>query len=99
MGRSIFDSMNAPSAPVQPQTPGAGQFLNPFQRMQQVMSVMNNPAAFLKQKFPDIPDEIMNDPNRILQYLQQTRGISNQDLQQVQAQMPGMQNGGIPWQR
>jgi hypothetical protein len=65
------------------QMPGAGQFLNPFQQMQQVMSVMNNPAAFLKQRFPDIPDGIMNDPNQILQYLQQTRGITDQDIQQT----------------
>jgi hypothetical protein len=60
--------------------------------MQQVMSAMQNPAAFLKQRFPDIPDEIMYDPNRIMQYLQQTRGITDQEIQQV------MQNGGIPWQ-
>lgn len=78
---------------------GAGQFLTPFQQMQQVMTVMNNPAAFLKQRFPDIPNEIMHDPNQIMQYLQQTKGITNQDIQQIQAQMPGMQNGGNPWQR
>lgn len=98
MGRSIFDSIGPTQIPVAPPNPGAGQFLNPFQRVQQVMSVMNNPIAFLKQKFPDIPDEIMNDPNQIMQYLQRTRGITDQDIQQVQAQVPGMQNGGIPWQ-
>lgn len=97
MGRSIFESMNpspvsaTPQAPAQQMMPGAGQFLNPFQRMQQVMSAMNNAPAFLKQRFPDIPDEIMNDPSRILQYLQQTRGITNEDIQRIQ--------GGIPWQR
>ena len=97
MGQSIFGSMNpAPAMPAptpQPQQmPGAGQFLNPFQQMQQVMSAMNNPAAFLKQRFPDIPNEIMNDPNQILQYLQQTRGrLTNEDIQRVQ--------GGIPWPR
>ena len=92
MGKSIFDSINPVQMPTQ-QNPGAGQFLNPFQQMQQVMSVMNNPAAFLKQKFPDIPDEIMYDPNQIMQYLQRTRGITNQDIQNV------IQNGGISWQR
>lgn len=97
MGRSIFESMNpypvysVPQASGMQQMPGAGQFLNPFQKMQRVMSVMNNPAAFLKERFPDIPDEIMHDPNRILQYLQQTKGITNEDIQRVQ--------GGIPWQR
>ena len=98
MGRSIFDSLNASPAaspvqvPTTSQVPGAGQFMNPYQQMQQVMSAMNNPAAFLKQKFPDIPNEIMYDPNRILQYLQQTRGITNEDIQKVQGEM-------LPWQR
>lgn len=96
MGQSIFGSMNPAPAmstptPQPQQMPGARQFLNPFQQMQQVMSAMNNPAAFLKQRFPDIPNEIMHDPNQILQYLQQTRGITNEDIQRVQ--------GGIPWQR
>lgn len=97
MGRSIFESLNpspAPApvqAPAQPQPYGAGQFLNPYQKMRQVMSAMNNPPAFLKQRFPDIPDEIMHDANRILQYLQQTRGITNEDIQQIQ--------GVIPWPR
>lgn len=95
MGRSIFDSLDSSTTtpqiptPVQSSANGAGQFLNPYQQVQQVMSVMNNPAAFLKQRFPDIPDEIMYDPNRILRYLQQTRGITNEDIQKIQ--------GGIPW--
>lgn len=97
MGCSILDSLNVSPSPSTSQTPpfsqtsGAGQFLSPYQKMQQVMSAMNNPAAFLKQRFPDIPDDIMYDPNQILQYLQRTRGITNEDINQIQ--------GGIPWQR
>lgn len=84
MGKSIFETLNPSSVPAQPApVPGAGQFLNPFQQMQQVMSVMRNPAAFLKQRFPDIPDNIMHDPNQIMQYLQQTRGITDQQIQQA----------------
>lgn len=74
-------------------SPVAPSPINPMQRMQMVMNAMQNPATFIKQKFPDIPDEIMNDPNRILSYLQQTRGISGQDIRNVQAQM----QGGAPW--
>ena len=44
---------------------------------------MHNPAAFMKQRFPDIPDEIMYDPNRVMQYLQKTRGITDQQIQQT----------------
>lgn len=61
--------------------------MNPMQRMNMVMQAMRNPVAFVRQAFPDIPAN-MNDPNQILGYLQQTRGITDQQIQQVQAQMP-----------
>lgn len=65
--------------------------LSPVQRMQAFMQAMQNPAMYLKQKFPDIPDYMLNDPGAIMQYLQHTRGISGQDIQNAQAQM--MQGG------
>ncbi len=65
----------------------------PVGRLQALLQAMNNPAAYLKQKFPDIPDAIMNDPNQILSYLQRTRGITDQDIRNAQMQMPG----GTPW--
>lgn len=65
---------------------------NPIQRMQMVMNAMRNPAAYIKQRFPDIPDQYMNNPNLIMQYLQQTRGISNQDIQNARNQMTMMAN-------
>ena len=70
-------------APPQPQMSGGPQFQNPIQKMQYIMQAMTNPAAFVKQSFPDIPQNIQNDPNQILRYLQQTRGISDQQIQQV----------------
>ena len=95
MGRSIFSSMMPQpplQTPQQPQTP-----MNPMQKIQMVMQAMANPAGFVKQQFPDIPDDMLNDPNRIMQYLQQTRGISNQDIQQVKAQI--QQGGANQWPR
>jgi len=65
-----------------------------MQRMQMVMSAMQNPAAFVKQKFPDIPDQYMNNPNLIMQYLQRTRGITQQDIQNTQTQMQGATANG-----
>ena len=64
------------------------QFANPMQKMNYIMQAMTNPAAFVKQNIPDIPDEIANDPNRILQYLQQTRGITNSQIQQLAQNNP-----------
>ena len=63
---------------------GAPSFQNPVQKMQYILQAMTNPAAFVKQHFPDIPAGIQNDPRQILGYLQQTRGISNQQIQQAQ---------------
>jgi len=66
----------------QPQMSGM-MFQNPMQRMQYIMNAMMNPAAFVKQQFPDVPENIQNNPNEILSYLQKTRGISDQQIQQL----------------
>ena len=60
----------------------------PLQRATAMMQAMRNPSAFVKQQFPDIPDNIANDPDRILGYLQRTRGISNDQIQQILSQYP-----------
>ena len=64
------------------------QVMNPMQKMQYIMQAMTNPAAFVRQAFPDIPARIQNDPNQILQYLQQTRHISNDQIQNLINQYP-----------
>ena len=74
--------------PVQNMQQGVLSGMNPMQKMQRVMQAMQNPAAFVKQVFPDIPDNIQNNPNQILQYLQQTRNISDAQIQQTMQQMP-----------
>lgn len=69
------------------QTPVAPS--NPMlQRLGVIRQAMANPAAFVKQQFPDIPDDISNDPRQILSYLQQTRGIGNEQIQQLMGQFP-----------
>lgn len=60
---------------------------HPQNRLGLAIQAMRNPAAFAKQAFPDIPDAIQNDPNQILGYLQQTRGISNAQIQQILGMM------------
>ena len=57
--------------------------MNPMQKMNYIMQAMTNPAAFIKQQFPDIPNDISNDPNQILSYLQRTRGITDQQINQL----------------
>lgn len=73
---------------------GRGQSTPRIGRIAQIMSAMQNPAQFVKQQFPDIPNEIQNNPHQILQYLQQTRGITNQQIQQAQEMATQIQGNG-----
>lgn len=60
--------------------------MNPTQKIGQVMQAMSNPVSVVMQAFPDIPQSMQNNPNQILQYLQQTRNISNQQIQNIMNQ-------------
>lgn len=91
MSQSIFQAagIGVPQPPQQNVAP-----TNPFQKAQMVMQAMTNPAAFMKRMYPDIPNEIMNDPNRVMQYMQQTRGITQNDIANVENDI---RQGGVPW--
>lgn len=93
IGQSIFDQIASIGAPAQ-QSVSNMQFMNPMQKATYILQAMQNPAQFVKQQFPDIPDQIMNNPTQILQYLQQTRGISNQQIQQAQQMSVQIQGVG-----
>lgn len=85
----LYQSLMNMGMPVQQPTSFSGMtFQNPMQKMQYIMQAMTNPAAFVRQAIPDIPPEIANNPNQILQYLQKTRGISNEQIQQAAMQIP-----------
>lgn len=60
---------------------------NPMQRIGQIMQAMRNPAAFVRQHL-NIPDQIANDPNAILQYMQTNMGVTQQDIQNAASQIP-----------
>lgn len=64
------------------------QFTNPMQKAAYIMQAMTNPAEFVRQNIPDLPKEIANDPNQILSFLQRTRGITNEQIQQIVQQNP-----------
>lgn len=91
MARTVFDlfggqSRNAPPIP-QPQAVRP-PFQNPAQKANYILQAMRNPAGFVKEQFPDVPEAIQNDPNAILQYLQRTRNISNQQIQGILGMLP-----------
>lgn len=70
--------------PAQPQQMPA----TPVSRANAIYQAMMNPPAFVRQAIPDLPPEISNDPNRILQYLQQTGRVTPQQIQQVVNSIP-----------
>ena len=60
----------------------------PAGKLQTLIQAINNPVVFVRNAFPDIPENIINDPNQILQYLKQTRGIPDQEVQKLINQIP-----------
>lgn len=60
----------------------------PVSRANAIYQAMMNPAAFVRQAIPDLPPQIANDPNQILQYLQQTGRVTPQQIQQVANSIP-----------
>ena len=60
------------------------KFQNPVQQAQYIMNAMRNPVAFIQEQFPDVPEDIRNNPNDVLNYLQKTRGNKlMQDIQRI----------------
>lgn len=82
-------AMPSSMMPQMPMGQSGIQFQNPVQKMNYIMQAMRNPAAFVKNMFPDIPNQIMNDGDQVLNYLKQTRGITDQDIQKAQNQYGG----------
>lgn len=66
------------------------QFQNPIQKMNSIMQAMRNPAAFVRQNLPGIPEEAFNDPtgNAVLQYMQQHMGVTAQDIRNAMNAIP-----------
>lgn len=86
----LFNMLMGGGNPMQQNMPNpVGQFSRaPIQKLQAIMQAMQNPAQFVRNAIPDLPAEIANDPNQILQYLKQTRGITDQQIQMLTGQMP-----------
>lgn len=52
--------------------------------MQYVAEVKNNPVSFLQQRGYQIPENIANDPNAIMNYLLQSGQVANNRLAPAQ---------------
>lgn len=73
--------------PVQTPTDRRITFNNPAERFQYILNAMRNPVSFVKEQFPDVPENIVNNPDAVLQYLGKTRG---NDFYKMMQQVQGM---------
>lgn len=88
MANPLFDMYANQAQPQMPQMPVMPNMTNPMQRAAYMMEAMRNPAAFVRNVFPNMPREISNDANRVLQWMQQNLGVTQQDIRNVQNQIP-----------
>ena len=56
---------------------------NPMQMMQMLNQLKSNPAAMLSQRF-NVPQNMMNDPNAIIQHLMNTGQVTQAQFNNVQ---------------
>lgn len=63
--------------------------MNPLYVMNQARQMMAsmNPQQIISRMMPDVPAEIRNDPNRIIDWMRQTGRISDEQIRQAQQMM------------
>ena len=67
--------------------------LNQYQMiMNMARQMMQNPQQAVAKAFPDLPQEIQNNPNQIMNWLQQN-GRINPQMYQMASQLMQMMNG------
>lgn len=55
----------------------------PLQFASEIANAMRNPMTYAMNAFRDVPRELWNDPAKALAYIQQTRGLSQADIQNL----------------
>jgi len=90
---ALTGGQNGPSQPLSPQMnnvpPGPQNGLQSV--LERARSMMQNPQQALRQFLPGLPEQIANDPNQIINWLQQTGRVTPQQIQtaqQIQQMMP-----------
>ena len=57
--------------------------------MGKIQQAMQNPMSFAMQAFPDVPNELWNNPSMALQHIMQTRGLTQGDIRNMIAGVMG----------
>lgn len=89
MGSSGLPGRNGgqPAAPAMGGPFGAVQGV--MQRARQIAQSFQNPQQMVQQFFPDAPEEMRNDPEQLVGWLQQTGKVNPQMIQMARSMMGG----------
>ena len=60
---------------------------NIMNRANMMMKQLQNPQQLVRQMMPGIPEEIQNDPNKIISWMQQNGKITEQQIQMARQMM------------
>lgn len=83
MSNPWYDKINGQPSMMQAAPQGV-----PANLMGQIAQAMRSPQAYSMQAFSDVPREMWNNPAQALQYIMQTRGITQADIQNMIASLP-----------
>lgn len=87
MSNPWYDKINGQGSV--PQTQPMRQMpMNPVGMMGQLSQAMQNPQSYAMQAFQDVPREMWNNPQQALQYIMQTRGLTQADVQNMINSLP-----------
>lgn len=86
----LFNQMHGiPSAPQPPMTP-VNMLQGAIERAMQIAGSIQNPSQLLQRYLPGVPQNIMSDPNQIINWLQQTGRVTPQQIQTASQLMNSM---------
>ena len=60
---------------------------NIMNRANMMMKQLKNPQQLVRKMMPGIPEEIQNDPNKIISWMQQNGKITEQQIQMARQMM------------
>lgn len=80
MANPFYQSMVAGSQMMPPMAMSQNPVQALLQRASQIYQTMNNPQELINQYFPFVPESYRNDPDKVLQYLQQTGKVTPQQI-------------------
>ena len=77
------------SVPSGPPGPPVAGFGNPMQMVQRLAQQFQNPQMLVDRFFPNAPEEVRNDPEQLVGWMQQSGMVTPQMIQMARSMMGG----------